>query len=117
MGIVTTVLEIGEMRKQFALDFQEDLQKIIDKYQRDDPYYLLVYADILDNQIITKIIRLKAEPPKMIGTMLYHINNKKGKVERLWCLPIDIPRSDEVISLKEGLEEVTKSAKDVPIVY
>lgn len=111
------IIEIGEMRNQLALDLQRDLERVINKNKKDSSYFLLVYANMVDNDICTKIMKLHTRPPKMLGTMLYRVDNDKGQLRRLWCLPLDLPRSPEYISIEEGLEEVMKSAEGVAIAY
>jgi len=110
--------EMGELRSYAALDLQRNIERVIEQHQKGPNYWILVYADLIgETQIVTKIMRLTQKPPKMIGTICYRVDNRKGQMWREWLLPLDIPRDDEVISLEEGLEEIAKFAQNVPIVY
>lgn len=110
-------VEHGEFRNQLALDLQSNLEKTVNRYQKRPPYWLLVYAAILDDVVYTKILRLSQCPPKMLGTMCYYVDNKEGQLKRLWVLPLDIPRDPGVIDLESGLEEIAKSADADVLVY
>lgn len=110
-------VEIGEFRNELARDLQQNLQRIIDRYSKENSYWLLVFATNIGSDIQTKMIRLSQCPPKMLGTMCYYVDNKKCELRRLWVLPLDIPRDPGVIDLDKGLEEVAKSAKAEMIVY
>lgn len=110
--------EIGEMRNQLARDLQGSLERTIQRYKdKKEPYFLLVHAEMVDNNIATKIIRLEEQPPRMLGTMLYRVDNRKGQLRRIWCLPQDIPVNPYVLSDKGMSEEVFKSAQGLPIIY
>lgn len=90
-------IEIGELRNQLSLDLQQRVQEIVDKKQNDPNYYLMVFAkpDPLNkNQINTKIFtmykdRLPGVP--LLGTICVYVNNEQGRIEPMWCLPLDIP--------------------------
>ena len=94
-------MQIGELRNQFGDEHKKTLLNIIDKHQhlRED-YYILVHAKkhpILEGVINEKFIilsRWKAnvvltKQGKMLGTMMYGVNNKEGSIERLYILPLD----------------------------
>ena len=53
---------------------------------------------------------------RIIGTKCYKINNRKGKIERLWSLPLDIPRDPSIVT-DETIDEVAKSSRNLPIVH
>jgi len=110
-------METGELRNQLALDLQRALEKVINRYKKESSFYVLVYADLLGDRVVTKLVKLSCLPPMMLGTMCYHVNNELGELRRIWCLPFDIPREDEHVSLEEGLKEIAESAKYMPIVY
>ena len=69
--------------------------------------------DIETGIVRTKLILLDKKPPKMLGTLCYFVNNRIGKAEKIWALPLDHDviwePSDEIV------EEVVSSAKGLPI--
>ena len=114
--------EIGTIRQLLAQDFTKRMEKIINDQKKYDQYYILVYADMdaTTGKIWTKFMVMNYLPPKMIGTMLYSVDNKLGELRKIWNLPRDIPRTEEHISYEDGLAEmdiINKSAKDMPIIY
>jgi hypothetical protein len=109
-------LEIGELRSQLALDLQKSLEDIRNRYCKKRNYFVLVFADVnTANEVRTKILMMDEKPPKMIGTMVYHIT--ASDVRRLWCLPLDTPKFEGMLSLEEGVKEVFESDRHLPIVY
>ena len=114
--------EIGEMRNQLARDLQKRIENVIDKEKARKVYYILVHAELeaTSGIVETKLMIMNYEPPKMIGTMLYQVDNSIGQLRRLWVIPRDIPRSEEFIDYDTAMDvmnEAHKSAKDVPIIY
>jgi len=105
---------LGEIRGEIAKEIQRSILKTVDKYKNKESYFMLVWAgiDIETNIVRTKIILLDKRLPKMLGTLLYFVDNRIGKIERVWALPLDIPiyePSEEVV------EEVLRSSKNMPI--
>ena len=114
--------EIGEMRDQLARDLQKRIVDVINKEQkRAELYYILVHSDFdnVTGAVATKLMVMNYVPPKMIGTILYSVDNSIGQLRRLWIIPQDIPRSEEFVDYDTGMKvmnEVHKSGKDL-IVY
>jgi len=105
---------LGDIRSEIAKEIQRSILKTVDRYKKKKSYFMLVWAgiDIESGVIRTKIILFNKKPPKMLGTLLYFVDNRIGKIERIWALPLDIPiyePSEEVI------EEVLRSSKNMPI--
>jgi hypothetical protein len=105
---------LGDIRGEIAKELQRSILKVVDKHKDKESYFILVWAGIdLENDIVnTKIILLDKKPPKMLGTLLYFVDKRIGKIERVWALPLDIPiyePSEEVV------EEVLRSSKNMPI--
>jgi len=105
---------LGDLRPELAKDLQRRIVEVIDRYKNKESYFLLVWAGIeIETGIIrSKLILLSEKPPKMLGTMLYFVDNKAGKLERIWALPLDIPIYEPSEDL---VEEVLKSSKNMPI--
>jgi len=110
-------IEHGEFRDNLARDLQVNIERTIDMFKKEESYWLLVFATDVSGDISTKILRLSKCPPKMLGTICYHVDNKKSQLKRLWVLPLDIPRDPDVIDLPSGLEEIAKSVEADILVY
>ena len=114
---------MGDVRDQMALDLQRMVDGIIRTRKDDRPYYILVHgrpASPGSNEILTKIIITYQEPPKLQATLCYRVDNREGIVERLWVLPLDIPRTDLVHNQGdhgEIVEEVYRSAQGQLILH
>ncbi len=87
-------LLMGDARRMMGREVMDRIRKVVDENQRKNSYYLLVASrqDPMDERRIrTTILMSNAMPPKMLGTMCFHIDNKKGRARRLWILPLDRP--------------------------
>jgi hypothetical protein len=82
-------IQIGEMRNQLALDLRRTLEHIINEHKKLDNYYVLAIARPGEKRVETKIVLMLHRPPKLIGTICWHVDNRKGKLMRLWVLPYD----------------------------
>jgi len=110
---------------------------VINANLKKKDYFILVYTNMQDiapfhdgtrpareghvlvkgtRLINTKLILMSRRPPKMLGTMCYHVDNTRGKLIRLWGLPFDLPRLEREIS-DEATEEIFRSAQGMPIVH
>ena len=109
-------LVIGDLREELARDTILNLEKVINANKRREKYYLLVHAGNFGKNIKTTIMISEKEPPKLLGTICLKVNNVKGRIDRLWVLPYDIPKDDGDLS-SVGIEEVFKSVKGIPLKY
>ena len=87
------VQELGETRQAMTRGVMTRLEKIINEVDRDE-FYVLVHAKPFPNN--PKIIKMKylimsQRPSMMLSCMLFHIDNKKGKLFLEWSLPGDWP--------------------------
>lgn len=105
---------LGDLRPEIAKDLQRSIVKVIERYKKKESYFLLVWAgiDIETGIIRSRLILLDKKPPKMLGTLLFFIDNRIGKIERIWSLPLDIPIFEPS---EEMVEEVFRSSKNMPI--
>jgi len=130
-------LLLGDIRNELHNDLLRNIERIIEQRQDKPSYWILVYQnrENLSGQetkgqerpgwtqyiegtdlINTKIILLSQKPPKMVGTMCWHVDNRRGKLVREWILPLDRPRDEQFVS-GEGAKEVFDSAEGVPIIW
>lgn len=120
------MFEIGELRNQLSLDLQRRLETVRNHWAAAPNYFLLIHSNRFDeNADYTRIIRIRVPEgwpreklpiPRMLGTILLYVDNRKGAVEYVWNLPFDLPRDPETIS-EETVRKVVESAKDMPVVY
>jgi len=108
-------VEIGELRDCLSLDLQEQAAAIIDKKKNDPNYYIMVWSDVDpadSNRVNSKIFTLPEnyQPPQMLGTFCVHVDNKAGRINSLWNLPLDIPTWD-VTDKDKPEDEVAESGQ------
>jgi hypothetical protein len=89
---------IGELRDMLARSHNETLQKIIDENQKHPHIYyiiLVAYNEGDTDALREKWMVLKfdhCEPPEprpMLSCMCYKVDNNRGVLDRVWCLPRD----------------------------
>ena len=109
------MIRIGDIRNELGLDLRKALEKVISRMEgRREPYFILVYAMLEEPNIIrTKVMILDNEPPRMLGTICYRADNKKGQLIRLWVLPLDIDRPPELIDEEAIVKEVLEHSQIV----
>jgi hypothetical protein len=94
------------------------LQGIIDrpKQKAKEEYYILKHSNWtgngLDTLKSTYMLR-STKPPKMLGTVLWHVNNKKGTIDKIWELPLDVDCDREFLDPHNPQEIVHNSASDI----
>ena len=128
-AVNTVDYEIGMMRTLLAQDFMRQMEKLINDNQKKDIYWILVHSDMdaTTGKIWTKFLIMDREPPKMLGTMVYYVDNKIGQLRKLWVLPRDIPRDaqfedqDSAMSVEEFSKRLDSDQQwirtEAPVVY
>ncbi len=84
--------DIHTTRNELSANHRLELEKIINAHKGKENYYILVHAkwNPLLEVIETKYILCSLKPvTRFLGTMLYYVDNKKGSLKRVWCLPYD----------------------------
>ena len=116
----------GNARRYLEEDFKEALQQVLDDESEKSSYYILITSGNYGNDVYTKFILLPTSLKKevlstykVLGTMCYAVDNKIGLVERLWCLPFDVPTEGLVETTDEIVPEISQDAFDskIPVVY
>ncbi len=106
---------LGPLRDELSLGLQTLLGRVIDNNQRKESYYILVVVSSPEEKVIkTSLVLLNQKPKKMLNTLCYFVDNKKGIVKRIWTLPMDIA-IPEVVLTGEGVEEAYDSGQGMPI--
>ena len=118
LGVRPSKLTIGEARNQLMHDLSAKLEKTINSnpWKKHKRYYILVHAKMVGlTQMQEKIMPMTFKPKhKLIGTMLFHVDNKKGKFETVWVLPPDHPKDESLLTGKAS-ERVIQDAQGLPV--
>ncbi len=97
-----SVMTFREARNELTLELKGMIEKVINQKKDDKDYYILVASKVsnVDNDVIENKIILLPQRPKdpIIGTILYHVNNKQGRMTRVWVLPRDIMQPESTIN-------------------
>jgi hypothetical protein len=110
---------IGDLRQELARDLERALYALVCANKHRDFYYVTAHArqDRLRPGIFkTTLMLTSVPPPMMLATACYFVDNRLGKIEKLWVLPLDTPRAVETVS-GEFVPEICEAAKRMPIVY
>lgn len=114
--------ELGETRTQMTRDLMKRVESIISTTKCED-YYILVHAKPFPQHpqmIKIKYLIMDQKPSMMLSCLLFHVDNKKGKLELCWALAGDWPvwacggmnePIPEVIASYDRLDRVLKMKK------
>ena len=122
---------IGEVRAEMEEELRKSLEHVINqKSNYPHPYWILVHSKPRDMRHLTPtahagethIITMSHEPPMMIGTICYKVDNRLGAMWRLWNVPLDIPRDARAECLTENYNSdvnrvILEEAQKLPIVH
>lgn len=111
-------VQIGEIIPSMVEELEKGLLAAIEKNRhRREPYYILYTADWYKNgeQLRTVFRPSDKCPPKMLNTICWKIDNKRGRCEEMWILPKDAPIQP---ILTDGVSEsIAEAAKGLPLIY
>ena len=113
-----SVLFLGDAREELARELLAILEKVISARSGREAYYILVHSrkhPFMQGVLRTVITILDAQPPKMLGTVCFRVDNRAGRAERLWVLPLDIPRSAALVT-SEWAPSVADDVVGIPII-
>jgi hypothetical protein len=118
------IIRLGDIRDEFGRDLAKKLENIINDNTKRDDYYILIISKpdrLLSAQLGAHAVKTTFQihnilPPQMLGTSCLKINNRRGKITRLWVNPLDIPRDPQIITDK-GVKDVFQSAQGMPIIH
>lgn len=114
-----SVLFLGQARCELARELAKTLTNVVEANMGRDSYYILVHAKkhpFIPKMLRTVVTLLSAEPPRMLGTICFKIDNRAGRAERLWVLPPDIPRPLSLVS-RDFVPGVAHGAAGMPVIY
>ncbi len=114
-----STLLMGDARSMMGQEVMGKVRKVVDDNQHKKTYHLLVSTrqDPTDERRIrTTILLTDSRPPRMLGTMCFHIDNQKGRARRLWVLPLDRP---SIIKAPPAqlVPEIARAAKGMLIIH
>lgn len=91
-----------EARNELTLELKGMLEKVINQKKNDENYYILVASKVsnLHNDVIENKIILLLQRPKdpIIGTILYYVDNRQGRMTRIWVFPRDVLQPESTIN-------------------
>lgn len=113
----SNIIVMGDIRDDIARDVFKQVEKTINKHQKKDLYWILVHSKpdpMRRKTILNKVIVVNQKPRKMLGTMCFRVDNKRGVVKKEWVLPYDKPYAT-VDTDKDPVRSIIDDAKDIPI--
>lgn len=111
-------VQIGEIIPSMVEEMEKGLKACIGKNQhRREPYYILFTADWYANgtQLRTVFRPSDKQPPMMLNTICWKIDNKSGRCEEMWVLPKDAPI--QPIITDGANERIGLDGKKMPLIY
>ena len=113
------LIEVGEIIPLMAKKMYEGLARCIqDNVRRRRPYWILYTADWYQNGEVLKdtFTPYGRCPPRMLNTICWYVDNKRGQLKQEWVLPKDAPTEDFGETGKFD-ETLIKSSEGIPIIY
>lgn len=119
-------LLMGDVRQQMASDLMKSLEEVVNrKADYREPYYILIATHKDPGKkgdvIKEKILLLSEKPGKLLGTILFRIDNVRGDATIEWILPLDIPAPIFIptergkIHERVGVKGIQESSQGLPI--
>lgn len=107
---------LWDVRENMEQNHLDKMESIKQKYQNKESYYVLVHVNWADPSMTVlknTYLLMDKMPPKMLGTMLYYINNKKGLEELKWALPMDVVVDEADLDMETNPEKVIQHLKGI----
>ncbi len=96
-------MNFREARNELTINLQAEIAKVIEKKKHGPDYYILIASqpnnmnsDVIENKLI--LIPENKKPNPIIGTILYHVDNRLGRTKRIWILPRDVMQPESMIN-------------------
>ena len=112
------LIQTGEIVPLMVDKMFEGLEEcMIQNAYRREPYWILYTADWYMNgeQLRDTFSPYGACPPKMLYTICWKVDNKRGLLTNEWVLPKDAPTGQ--VGTGKISEEIAAASKDIPIIY
>lgn len=113
------VHQIGDLRHEFKQDMIKTFDRILNENEDKDSYYLYYHTTNFGNEFVTKVMILNGELSdeyikklKVLATMMFHVDNRKSKIDMLWNLPYDLVVTSTINQEEEICEFISNDVKD-----
>lgn len=107
---------LWDVREAMEANEAKVLEGIIEKHKSKKSYYIFKHSNWtglgMETMKSTYMLR-STMPPKMLGTVLWMVDNEKGTINRIWDLPLDILVPGEYLDQHSSNELVVESAKSI----
>lgn len=111
-------VQIGEIIPSMVEEMEKGLLACINKNRRRrEVYWVLFTANWYANgeQLRTTVTPFPQCPPKLLNTICWKIDNKRGRCEEVWILPMDAPI--QPIRTDGFDEKIAAAAQGMPLIY
>jgi len=119
------MIALGDLSLDATRHSKKIIESILNRNQKlREVYYILMAMQaphegqllfVPDDKPKVLFKTMLKRPPKMLSTACWRVDNKAGKLELLWCLPLDCPVPDEFLEKDKGNDFVAKSAEGIDI--
>lgn len=87
------VVELGAVRREMEINEAKKLEEIINTNLKKKSYYIFKNSNWRGNdsfEMKSVYMLMSRKPPKMLGTVLWLVDNVKGSLSKIWDLPMDV---------------------------
>lgn len=107
---------LWDVREAMEANEAKMLEGIIEKNKSKKSYYIFKHSNWtghgMDTMKSTYMLR-SSMPPRMLGTVLWKVDNEKGSIHRIWDLPLDVMVPGEYLDPHNSNELVHASAQTI----
>jgi hypothetical protein len=116
------LVEVGQVIPEMVKQMEKGLLECINQnVYRRGIYWILYTADWYRNgeEFRDSFTPMAVKPPKMLNTICWKIDNKRGSLVQEWVLPKDAPAEASSIIESGGIvdENIVRAATGMPLVY
>ena len=107
---------LWDVRSALEENEAKQLEGIIEKNKSKQSYYVFKHTNWTGNGMDTlksTYMLMSKKPPKMLGTILWLVDNVKGSLTKIWELPLDLDLDPSLLGSGTGQETVFDSMKGV----
>ncbi|MDD3493451.1 MAG: hypothetical protein PHZ19_08165 [Candidatus Thermoplasmatota archaeon] len=98
-------------------DLRRQLEYILSAKAKLPEYYIWIVAKQVAPGVIHTCIRTTLrQPPKVLNSICYHVNNRFGLLKQLWVAPLDLPVPDSLILPESQAISIIDQTQDLPVI-
>lgn len=108
--------KLWEIREQMEANEAVQLENIVNSNFKKDSYYIFKHSNWDGNfsNVMKSVYMLRStKPPKMLGSVLWYVDNKEGSISRIWELPFDVDVPTEFLDPGAPQEHIAESVADI----